>query len=127
MYASTYFNMAEQFKIYLNSLPPEEIDEIENDFRVNGNDLLSVKQKVQPNYLILLHDRLLYTDKHLFVPDGKTSPGIIGEKLSLKEVFAKFFRAGSSGLVSSPFLAALRLFFARTETLEKYFLTELKI
>ena len=90
MYASTYFNMAEQFKIYLNSLPPEEIDEIENDFRVNGNDLLSVKQKVQPNYLILLHDRLLYTDKHLFVPDGKTSPGIIGEKLSLKESLQNF-------------------------------------
>ena len=119
--------MAEQFKIYLNSPPPEEIDEIENDFRVNGNDLLSVRQKVQPNYLILLHDRLPYTDKHLFVPNGKTSPGIIGEKLSLKEVFAKFFRAGSSGLVSSPFLAALLLFFARTETLAKYFLTELKI
>ena len=82
--------MAEQFKIYLNSLPPDEIDAIENDFRVNRNDLLSVKQKVQPNYLILLHDRLVYTDKHLFVPDGKASPGIIREKLSLKEVFAKF-------------------------------------
>ena len=37
VYASTYANMAEKFKIYLNSLPPDKIDEIENDFRVNGN------------------------------------------------------------------------------------------
>ena len=43
-YALAYANMAEQFKIYLNSLPPDEIDEIENDFRANGNGLLSVHQ-----------------------------------------------------------------------------------
>ena len=37
VYASTYANMTEEFKIYLNSLPPDKIDEIETDFRVNGN------------------------------------------------------------------------------------------
>ena len=61
----------------------------------------------------------------LYVPDGETPPGIIGEKLSLKELFAKSFRTGSHGLVSSPFLAALLLFFARKEMLAKHFLTEL--
>ena len=44
VYASTYANIAGEFKIYLNSLPPDEIDEIENDFRANGNGLLSVCQ-----------------------------------------------------------------------------------
>ena len=44
VYASTYANKEEQFKIYLNSLPPDEIDEIENVFRANGNGLLSVRQ-----------------------------------------------------------------------------------
>ena len=44
VYASTYANMAEQFKMYLNSLPPDKIDEIENDFMANGNGLLSVRQ-----------------------------------------------------------------------------------
>ena len=44
VYASTYANIAKQFKIYLNSIPPDEIDEIENDFRANGNGLLSVCQ-----------------------------------------------------------------------------------
>ena len=75
--------------------------------------------------LYYINDRLPYTDGHLFVPDGETPPGIIGEKLSLKELFAKSFRTGSHGLVSSPFLAALLLFFARKETLAKTFLTEL--
>ena len=72
-----------------------------------------------------INGRLPYTDWHLFVPDGETPPGIIREKLSLKELFAKLFRRGSNGLVSSPFLAALLLFFAGKETLAKNFLTKL--
>ena len=40
VYTSTYENMAEKFKIYLNYLPPDEIEEIENDFRTNGNGLV---------------------------------------------------------------------------------------
>ena len=69
--------------------------------------------------------RFPYTDRHLFVSDGKTPSRIIEEKLSLKELFAKCFRTGSKGLVSSPFHAALLLFFDRKETLTKNFLTEL--
>ena len=37
VYSSVYTNIAEQFKIYINSLPPDEIDEIKNDFRADGN------------------------------------------------------------------------------------------
>lgn len=43
VYTSTYENMAEKFKIYLNYLPPDEIEEIENDFRTNGNGLVWVR------------------------------------------------------------------------------------
>ena len=32
VYALTYANIAQQFKIDLNSLLPDEIDKIENDF-----------------------------------------------------------------------------------------------
>ena len=69
-----------------------------------------------------INGRLPNTDGHLFVPGGETPPGIIEEKLSLKELFAKFFRTGSNGLVSSPVLAALLLFFAGKEMLAKNFL-----
>ena len=44
VYASTYAKMAEIFKINLNSLLSDEIDETENDFRANRNDPLSVRQ-----------------------------------------------------------------------------------
>ena len=64
-------------------------------------------------------------DGHFFFPDGETPPEIIGEKLSLKELLAKFIRTGSNCLVSPPFLAALLLCFAGKEMLAKNFLTEL--
>ena len=93
VYASTYANMAEQFKIYLNSLPPDEIDEIENDFTANENDLLSVKQTESAAELFdslamfyYINRRLPYTDGHLFVLDDETPAGIIREKLSLNEL-----------------------------------------
>ena len=43
VYASTFRNIAEQFKVYLNSLPPDKIDEIERDYQANGNGPLSVQ------------------------------------------------------------------------------------
>ena len=43
VYNSIYTNIAEQIKIYINSLPPDEIDEMENDFCANGNGLVSVR------------------------------------------------------------------------------------
>ena len=132
VYASTYANIAEQFKIYLNSLPPDEIDEIENDFQANGNSLLFISDiqitvKLFDSFAMFyyINGSVLYTDGHLFVSDGETPPGIIGKKLSLKELFAKSFQSKSNGLVSFPFLAALLLFLAGKETLVKRFLTDL--
>ena len=54
----------------------------------------------------------------IFFSDCKISTGIIGEKISLKEFFAKFFRIGSNDLVLCQFLKALQLLFARKETVE---------
>ena len=132
VYASTYPNITEQFKIFLNSLLPDEIDKIENYFKANGNGLLSVCQTESVTELFdafamfyYINWKLPYMEGHLFLPDGETPPGIIGEKLSLKKLFAKFFRTSSNGLVLSPFLAALLLFFGGKETLAKNFLTEL--
>ena len=130
VYASTYANIAEQFQIYLNSLPPDETDKITNDFWANGKGLLSVRDTQSTTELFdsfamfyYINCRLPYTDGHLFVPDGETLPGIIGKKVNLKELFAKFFWTKSNGLVSSPFLTVLLLFFAGKETMAKNFLT----
>ena len=99
-------------------MPPDEIDEIKNDFQANGNGLLSVQDTENATELFslfavfyYLNGRLPYTDGHLLVPDGEISPGIQGEKLSLKELFAKFFHTKPCSLVSAAFLAAILLFF----------------
>ena len=132
VYTSTYKNMAQQFKIYLNSLPPNKIDEIENDFRANGNGLVLVRDAQSAVELFdsfdmfcYINGRLTYTDGNLFVPDGDAPFGIIGEKLNSKELFAKFFSTKSNAAVSSPFTAALLLFFMGKETIAKNFLTEM--
>ena len=131
VYASTYANMAEQFKIYLNSLPPDKIDEIENVFRANGNGLLSVCQTESATELFssftmfyYINGRRPYADRHLFVSDGETPRRIIGEKLNLKELFAKYFRTGSV-LFHLHFLLLPCCFFARKERLAKSFPLEL--
>ena len=132
VYQSTYENLAEQFEIYVNSLPHDKIDELERDFRGNGNGLLSIRDTESVTELFnsfamfyYLNGTFPFTDGHRFVPDGDAPPGIIGDKLNLKELFAKFFMTGSRGLVSSPFIATILLFFAGNEKLAKDFLTEL--
>ena len=98
-YASTYANIVEQFKIYLNSLPIDEIDEIENDFRANVNSLLSVRGtqsaiELSGSFAMFyyINSKPPYRDGHLFVVDGETPPGKFCKKLSLKDLFVKFFR-----------------------------------
>ena len=87
VYGSIYTNIAEKFKIYIISLKRDEIDEIENDFRVNGNSLLSVRDTGSATELFNLfamfyyiNGRLPYTDGHLFVPNREIPLGIQGEK-----------------------------------------------
>ena len=67
----------------------------------------------------------MYTGRNIFVCDREIPPEIQGEKLSLKELFAKFFWTKSNGLVSTPFLEPLLLIFSGKESRVKKFLTEL--
>lgn len=108
--------MAEQFKIYLNSLRPDKIDKIENDFQANGNGLGLVRDaqsimKLFDSFVMFyyVNGTLSYTNCHLFVLGGDAPSGIIGEKLNLKELFAKFFRTKSNA-VSKPHLSFSTIF-----------------
>lgn len=92
--------MAKQFKIYLNSLTPGEIDEIENDFRANGNNLVLVRdvqsrvELFDPFSIFCYingHLFFMLPDGQLFFPDGDAPSEVIGGKLNLKNFFAKYF------------------------------------
>ena len=67
--SSVYTNVAEKFKIYLNSLTPDKIDEIKNYFWANGNSFLSVQDTESATELFNsfamfyhINVRLPYTD-----------------------------------------------------------------
>ena len=69
--ASNYTDIVEQFKIYLNLLPPDEIDKIKKDFQANGNGLFSVQDAESGVELFdsfamfyYINGRLPYTDSH---------------------------------------------------------------
>ena len=77
-----------------------------------------------------INGRLPYTDRHLSVPDGETSLGIIGEELCLNcKIFARALQnvlgQVQAVLFHLHFLLPSLCFFARKETLAKNFLTEL--
>ena len=88
VYNFIYSNIAKQFKIYLDSLASDEIDETENDFQVNGNALFFVRNsqtatKLFDSFAMFYYisgSRLPYKTRHLFVPDRKIPPGIEREK-----------------------------------------------
>ena len=132
VYISIYTNIAQQFKIYVNSLLLDKIDVIENDFWANGNGMLSVRDTESATKFFnsfamfcYINGGLQYTDRYFFVPGREIPPEIQDEKLSPKELFAKLFWAKSKGLVSASFLVAFLLLFAGKESLWRNFLTEL--
>ena len=97
LYQSTYENLPEQFKTYVTSLLPDEIDKLERDFCANGNGLLLIRDTESSTELFnsfamfyYLYGRFPFTDEHLFVPDGNTPPDIIGDKLKLKSCLQNF-------------------------------------
>ena len=106
-------------RVYV-SLLPDEIDEIENNFRANVNGLLSVCQTKSAtklfDYLVMrtyINGRIPYTDRHFFVSDGKAPPGTIEKKLSLRELFAKILGQVQTVLFDLHFLLPTFCFFCQ--------------
>ena len=59
------------------------------------------------------------TNGHLFVPNGKKSEEIEGEKLNVKVLCENFRGTKSNGLVSSPFFSALAIFLGFKKDISK--------
>ena len=72
-----------------------------------------------------LNGRLLTATGHLFVPDGEKLEEVEGEKLNLKQLYAKFRGTGSNGLVSASFLCGQVHFFGANDQVAKNILTEI--
>ena len=70
-----------------------------------------------------LQQPLVTTDN--FVSNGEKPGEVAGEKFNLKQLYTKFWGTESNGLVSSPFLCALALFFGAGDKAAKNLLTEI--
>ena len=73
LYQSTYENFPKQFKTYVTSLLPDEIDKLERDFCANRNGLLLIRDTESSTELFNsfamfynLYGRFPFTDEHLF-------------------------------------------------------------
>ena len=111
-----YYDIAENFKIYLESLDFNEIKVLNLDIKVNGGGLLPIENYSDSVELLKAFDlfyyingRLPLTTGLLTIPDGAVP----------KSLYEYFHGTASHGLVSAPFLSALNLFFVgNNETLK---------
>ena len=69
--------MAEQFKIHLKSLLFNEIEETENDFRINADSMTRIRHK---EFFIFyyLTGQMPHTKDYLFIPDREKPQEIEG-------------------------------------------------
>ena len=113
-----YYDIAENFKSYLESLDFDKITALNLDIKANGGGLLPIEQ--YPDLVELLkafdlfyyvNGRLLFTTGLLTIPDGYVPNFVKDQKISIKDFYERFRCTTSHGLVSVPFLPALNLFF----------------
>ena len=132
VYNSIYSKIAEQFKIYQDSLTENKKSEVEKDFCANGNGLLTIWEnksalQILESFSIFycLNARLRTATGHLFVANSIKSEEIKDEKLNLKQLYAKFHGTESDGLVSAPFRCILDLFLGASDQVAKNLLTDI--
>ena len=113
-----YYDIAENFKSYLESLDFDKLTALNLDIKTNGGGLLPIEQ--YPDLVELLkafdlfyyvNGRLLFTTGLLTIPDGYVPNFVKDQKISIKDFYERFCCTTSHGLVSVPFLPTLNLFF----------------
>ena len=116
VYQALFIDFADIFIKYIHSLDPNEIQELDNDLKVNEWGVKSLLE-VENAYELLtifqmfyyLNGRFALVNGLLIVPDGEVSEG--EEKTNLKQLHNMFKNSSSHGLVSLQFLCALGIFF----------------
>ena len=119
VYGSLYYDIAENFKRYIESLDFIEKQALNINIRANGGGRLPIENYSDSVELLrafeffsYINGRLPFTNGLLTIPDGDF-PKIVGEqKISTKSLYKRFRGTHSHGLSAVPFSAALNLFFA---------------
>ena len=130
VYQSLFYEIAETFIQYINTLMTDEIEQLDANLRSNCWGVKSIVEVEDSIELLKLfqvfyyfNGRLPLTNGLLPIPDGETLDG--SEKKSLKTFYEVLKGVKSHGLVSVQFLSALHLFFGGNVELSKDTITEL--
>ena len=124
VYQHLYYDIAELFFEYVQSMSAFEQQDIDEDMRINGWGSVEKISEVKDSMrmLNLFQDfytatrRLLTFNGLLVVPDGDAQPG--ENKINMKQLYELFKNTGSHGLVSLPFLGLLLHFFESSQDLK---------
>ena len=123
VYQNLYYDIAELFFEYVQSIDSFEQQDIEEDVKINGwGSVEKISEvKCSMRMLELFQDfytaagRLPIFNELLVVPDGDAQPG--ENKINMKQLYDLFKNTDSHGLVSLPFLGLLFHFFESEQDL----------
>ena len=130
VYQSLFFDIAETFIQYINTLPPDEIKQLDDDLKANEwgvKSIVGIEDSVELLKLFQMfyyfNGRLSLTNGFLPLPDGETPDD--SERISIETLYEMFKATKFHGLVSLQFLSALNIFFGGDISLSKDTITEL--
>ena len=116
VYQYLYYDLAELFSKYVQSMSSFELQDIDEDIKINDWGIQKVSEvKDSMKLLNIFQDfytatgRLPTFNGLLVVPDGEAPPG--ENKINMKQLYDLFKNTGSHGLVSLPFLELLLHYF----------------
>ena len=124
VYQHLYYDIAELFFEYVQSMSAFEQQDIDEDMRINGWGSVEKISEVKDSMRMLNLFQDFYTATRglstfnglLVVPEGDAQPG--GNKINMKQLYDLFKNTGSHGLVSPPFLGLLLHFFESSQDLK---------
>ena len=105
VYQALFYEITETFIQYVNSLAPDEIEQLYADLKANGwgvKSIVDIEECIELLKLFQLfyyfHGRLPLTNGLLLSPDGETSGGF--KIISFKNLCEMFKDTESHGLIS---------------------------
>ena len=130
VYQSLFVDAADSFIEYIHLLDPDEIQQLDDDLKLNGwlaKSLLEIENAYELLIVIqmfcYLKGKRPLTNGLLVVPDGEIPEGT--EKINLKLLYEMFKDTNSHGLVSIQFLCAIGIFFSLPISIPKDVITKL--
>ena len=120
IYQDLYIDVADLFQEFIRSLPPQDIQDINDDIKTNGWGVKSILNVENSLELLKIFQTFYYTTGRLplpngllIVPDGDAPEG--EDRVNMKSLHDMFRHTYSHSLVSLSFLRVIHYYFDATD------------